>query len=660
MTQSRDEIYQSLAEGQLVGPDHHKFQLQGEATTCPLGQLWEADDVSTKNAISVNLIILDPVFLTDKSFLAKFKKQIVRSKAINQSHIADIYGYFIHRGGLLFFAFEPVDGLTLDQLIISGGNKSLTLKQTQGLLTQLTGAINGCAKHWHLPFAAIDSEFVYVNKKGGVKLLPISMYEFFHETKDMPAQVYAYKSFCSPQALSDEKLDSSSDSYSLASVAYSLLTGKTFHKNDSADIRSDVSLSRPSDISDQQWEALQKALDSEPQKRFSQPAEFIKHFFPPENTPQSSATTEAVDSDSATNEAQQENSPSSNKIAALINKLKHIKLPKFVIPVAILLVGVGIGFILGVFSSADKIDSLTEQYNALAIQEQEQQDQLGITLNLLKKTRSESKRLRLKNKALSDQLNNLDSDSAVPLSIFRDPISEGIYGPDMIVLAPNSFTMGDIGGVGNDNEKPAHKVTLDYKFSLSRFEITFAQYDQFAQQTGRKLPRDEGWGRGKQPVVNVTWRDASAYARWLAEQTKLPYRLPTEAEWEYVARAGTTTNYWWGDQHEPGNSHCNDCGDSLGGKQPLPVGSMQPNPWGFHDMNGNVDEWVLDCYRENYTNASAVGRAFQVPGCSNRSMRGGSWFDMSRITRSASRYRHPPNAKRNTWGFRVALDIKDV
>lgn len=657
MTQSRDEIYQSLAQGQLVGPDHHKFQLRGDATPCPLGQLWEADDVSTKNAIGVCLIMLDPVFLVDKGFLAKFKKQIVRSKSINQPHIADIYGYFIHRGGLLFFAFEPVDGLTLDQLIISGGNKNLTLKQTQGLLTQLASAINGCAKHWHLPFAAIESEFVYVNKKGGVKLLPLSMYEFFHETDQMPASAYAYKSFCSPQALSDKKLDSSADSYTLASVAYALLSGETFDPKDSDQQRSDTTLNKPSEISELQWEALQKALNGEPGKRFSSTVEFLKQFFPNEENNTAKSVTQTLDP--KTEEAQNTTPPPAKGKLAILNKIKTIRLPKFVIPLAILLIGIGIGFILGVFSSAAKIDKVNQQLADLKEQEQSQQEQLTTTLSLLKRSRNENSRLRIKNNALSEQVNGLSDGSAVPLSIFRDPISESEYGPDMIVLAPGSFTMGNISGAGNDNEQPAHQVSLPKKFSLSRYEVTFAQYDRFAEQTNRKLPSDEGWGRGQQPVINVTWRDARAYARWLAKETKLPYRLPTEAEWEYAARAGTKSNYWWGDENQPGYSHCNDCGDPLGGKQPLKVGSMQPNPWGFHDLNGNVDEWVQDCYLEDYTKASADGSPYQIPGCDNRSMRGGSWFDLARITRSSSRYRHPPDTKRNTWGFRVALDIND-
>ena len=111
--------------------------------------------------------------------------------------------------------------------------------------------------------------------------------------------------------------------------------------------------------------------------------------------------------------------------------------------------------------------------------------------------------------------------------------------------------------------KTCHKVVFKHNFAISRYEITFAQYDFFAQQTGRKLPDDEGWGRDQQPVINVSWRDARAYTQWLAKETKLPYRLPTEAEWEYSARAGTTTNYWWGNESIAGYAQCSDCGELL-------------------------------------------------------------------------------------------------
>ena len=117
----------------------------------------------------------------------------------------------------------------------------------------------------------------------------------------------------------------------------------------------------------------------------------------------------------------------------------------------------------------------------------------------------------------------------------------------MVIIAAGSFRMGDIQGGGRNNEKPLHDVSVD-KFAMGKYEVTFAEYDKFAEATGRKKPSDNGWGRGNRPVINVSWNDARAYAKWLSDQTGKTYRLPTEAEWEYAARAGTSTKYWWGNE----------------------------------------------------------------------------------------------------------------
>ncbi|MFT5708417.1 MAG: sulfatase activating formylglycine-generating enzyme [Oceanospirillaceae bacterium] len=651
MPQSREETYLDLTHGQLVGPDHHKFQLRDSAIDCPLGQLWAADDVSTKNPIPVSLIMLDPFFLHNKNFLANFKKQIIRSKAINQPHVADIYGYFIHKGGLLFFAFEEVDGLNLQQLINNTSN-GLTLKQTQGLLSQLTSAINSCTRQWHTVLGGIESQFVFVNKKGGVKFLPISMREFFHEAQGMPNSVYAYKAFCSPQALSHQALQADADSYCVAAAAYSLLGNDHFSISDTEQQRKEFDLQRPDNISDIQWTCLQKALSPESEQRFAQTSEFIKQFFNSE--PDEPETDGTIANDDA--------NPKTTKTRSVIalklgKKTFNLTLPRFTLPVLIFFIGTALGFIFGIFSAADKIDKAQlarDQWRAQAAEQEQQLRSINVQLDNAQLKQQE---LALKNNALSQQLNDPGNGESLPLSVFRDPLPGGQYGPDMIIIAPGSFMMGDASGVGNDNEKPLHKVTFDYKFAIARYEVTFAQYDLFATQTGRRLPDDEGWGRDQQPAINVSWRDARAYTRWLAKETQLPYRLPSEAEWEYTARAGSTTNYWWGDKSLPGFVHCTDCGDALGGKQPLKVGSMKANPWGLYDLNGNVDEWVIDCYSEDYNEAKTTGKANQIAGCQYRSMRGGSWFDNTRITRSSSRYRHPPDSKRNTWGFRVALQI---
>ena len=663
MPNTRQELYKDLSDGQMVGPDHHKFQLSGTATDCSLGQLWTADDISTKEPIKVSLIFLNPIFLLNKSFLANFKKQIIRSKPIKNSHVASIYGYFIHRGGLLFFAFEAIDNLNLEQLITSSANNSLSLKQTQGLLTQLAGAISSCTNQWHIALGGIDSQFVFINKKSGVKFLPLSMREFFHNTDDLPRGVYFYKSFCSPQALANNNIDLDSDCYALALVTYTLLGGEELSHTDSVSQRTDTVFIRPRDITDEQWLALQRALAPEAKNRYPSSKEFIKSFF---SGNQEQAVSERVIGretqpiQTAPNLAPPANKSSINIHLSMMGKKLAFKLPYYIIALLIFTIGVAVGLILGMYSSAEKINHANQQAakwqsqakNVASENNQTTQQLLDKISNLSNKLNNTSG----ENKQLQQQID--ESNKGLPLSIFRDPLKQGHYGPDMVTIDAGLFMMGSSALDANDNEKPAVLVDIKQKFAIARYETTFAQYDFFANQTGRALPEDEGWGRLMQPVINISWDDAFAYTQWLAKETQLPYRLPTEAEWEYAARAGSTSNFWWGDVSEPGYAQCSGCGNGLDGKQPLPVGTLKANPWGLHDFNGNVDEWVADCYQPDHLNASKVGEAYQSFSCENRTMRGGSWFDMPRITRSASRYRHPPNAKLNSWGFRVALAIK--
>jgi formylglycine-generating enzyme required for sulfatase activity len=137
-----------------------------------------------------------------------------------------------------------------------------------------------------------------------------------------------------------------------------------------------------------------------------------------------------------------------------------------------------------------------------------------------------------------------------PGAIFRDKLKDGSEGPEMVVVPAGMFKMGDIQGKGGGDEKPVHTVSIPKAFAIGRYQITFDEYDRFASPTGRPLPNDQGWGRGRQPAINVSWDDAVEYAKWLSEQTGKRYRVPAEAEWEYAARAGTETEYWWGKRDE--------------------------------------------------------------------------------------------------------------
>jgi hypothetical protein len=143
--------------------------------------------------------------------------------------------------------------------------------------------------------------------------------------------------------------------------------------------------------------------------------------------------------------------------------------------------------------------------------------------------------------------------------IFRDRLQDGSEGPEMVWIPAGDFQMGG----SYSSEKPVHQVSVS-AFAMGRYEVTFEEYDRFAEATGREKPGDEGWGRGNRPVINVSWNDATAYMEWLSTQTGKKYRLPTEAEWEYAARAGTDTKYWWGNEVGSNQAACDGCGAELG------------------------------------------------------------------------------------------------
>jgi formylglycine-generating enzyme required for sulfatase activity len=235
-----------------------------------------------------------------------------------------------------------------------------------------------------------------------------------------------------------------------------------------------------------------------------------------------------------------------------------------------------------------------------------------------------------------------------------------VLSPEMVVIPAGLFRMGDLQGVGFPNEVPVRTVRIEKPLAIGRYEVTFEEYDQFAAATGRQLPDDGGWGRGRRPVINVSWQDAVEYAKWLSVQIGKRYRLPTEVEWEYAARAGMGTAYWWGNEMKSGMAHCSDCGSPWDSKQPAPVGSFKPNPFGLYDTAGNVWESVEDCWHDSYRGAPANSSAWgQESGgnCDRRVMRGGSWAGDSRFLRASVRISDLAGLRGSNTGFRLAQDI---
>jgi formylglycine-generating enzyme required for sulfatase activity len=209
------------------------------------------------------------------------------------------------------------------------------------------------------------------------------------------------------------------------------------------------------------------------------------------------------------------------------------------------------------------------------------------------------------------------------------------------------------------NEGPQHPVTIQ-SFAAGRFEVTFAEWDACLADggCGGHRPNDRGWGRGNRPVMDVSWRDAVAYTEWLSRKTGKAYRLLTEAEWEYAARAGSTTRYAWGDDAGRGNANCIGCGSQWDGKQTAPAGSFKANAFGLHDMSGNLWEWVQDCWHADYRgNPRGVVVAVAPGACSSNVLRGGSWRSFPDEARSASRTWDSPGNRYARIGFRVARSL---
>ena len=244
--------------------------------------------------------------------------------------------------------------------------------------------------------------------------------------------------------------------------------------------------------------------------------------------------------------------------------------------------------------------------------------------------------------------------SAMAGSMFRETLRSGGAGPAMVVIPAGRFQMGCL---SNDDacldvEKPVRVVAIPVPFALSVYEVTSAEYDRFARPY-----REHDADSGRRPAVDVSWNDAQKYAAWLSEQTGARYRLPSEAEWEYAARAGTTTKYHWGDGIGRNRANCDGCRSQWDDMRTAPVGSFQANGFRLHDMHGNAFEWVEDCWNESYAGAPSDGSAWRQGDCGSRVMRGGTFSYHPRYLRSASRGKDSAGSRSRKVGFRVARTL---
>ena len=243
----------------------------------------------------------------------------------------------------------------------------------------------------------------------------------------------------------------------------------------------------------------------------------------------------------------------------------------------------------------------------------------------------------------------------LPASGKKSWFKDVLTGPEMVVVPPGSFTMGSQDGEGEDDERPQHRVTVAQPFAVSRFAITFHEWDAAIADGGvQDLPSKDGEGR--QPVVNVSWYDAQAYVRWLTKRSGRTYRLLSEAEWEYCCRAGTTTPYSTGEVIGQQQANFGKSKYSIG--HMVEVGTFQPNEWGLYDMHGNVWEWCEDRWHPNYQGASGDASPWLDGGDHiHRVVRGGYWGNGPENIRSTVRHAIKQSISYYCIGLRVAADL---
>jgi formylglycine-generating enzyme required for sulfatase activity len=228
--------------------------------------------------------------------------------------------------------------------------------------------------------------------------------------------------------------------------------------------------------------------------------------------------------------------------------------------------------------------------------------------------------------------------------------------PKMVLIPAGSFRMGCVSGKEClDEENPVHLVHVP-RFWMGKYEVTFDEWDACVADSGcDHMPQDRLGNRGDRPVTNVSWDDVQQYIEWINQKAGRFYRLPSEAEWEYAARSGSTTMYPWGNRLGKNNANCYYCGSPTDGKNTLPVGSYRANGFGLHEMAGNVEEWTQDCVNDSYKGAPLNGSAWLTGDCSRRIVRGGSYISTPWSSRSASRGDGAAHSGAERRGFRLAM-----
>ena len=658
---------------------------------------WKAEDLATSSKTEVTLLFLPEVLSRQPSCVEELRKLVILARKCKHPNALDCYGLFSHKGAI-FVAFESTDGLTLEKMLESNQAQKLKPEQKQGLVIQIGKALDAFHRETRKNHTSLSPELIFITSGKGVRVMMLGWRHIVDEFLDLIPGEPRYRQYQAPEGFDPLPTTQKSDIYAFAAMIYHLYSGKApFLPNDDEKSRFQRELKAPTQLDERQWQCLQAALSPDQDTRPANAMVLLKQLYAlsakdseTDTDDQALRDTEATDPDNLSADNQGDSTLSNQ------SWLKPM-LPSFLIKpfsrlsemiqgignktrmLFLFFSGLALGLLISLFWRPDsteftnEIVRLENELNTTqqALETLQQQpvltpdiDETIDTVSDVDDLLSENNETLTSYQPAAAQPTNRqsiqDAESPASLIRFQDFFGENGVAPMMQELPQDEFLMGDLNRIGDDNERPVRAISFDYRFAIGVHEVTFAEYDQFAEATGRELPDDAGWGRGDRPVINVSWEDARDYARWLGDITGQPYRLPSEAEWEYAARAGTGSAWWWGNELQPGMAVCDGCGSQWDGQQTAPVGQLPANAWGLKDMHGNVEEWVEDCYSDHYASAPEDGSAMRMGNCNLRVLRGGSWFDIPRVTRSSSRYRQEINLRQHTFGFRVAVDLPEA
>jgi formylglycine-generating enzyme required for sulfatase activity len=597
-----------------------------------MGAVYRVYDQIRSEDIAIKVLL--PSLTKNERALERFLNEARISSKLSHPNIVNVFDVQ-NDGDLYFLTMELLEGQDLRQImdnLITVG-RPFEIDDIKEYVQGITDGLNHA--HKFTVHRDIKPENIWITEEGEVKLMDFGIAQLqstSQRTQTGAAMGTAY--YMAPEQLKGKSdIDGRADQYAVAVLMYELLTGEV-----PAGMIEPVNEARP-DTPRAMVDAIHQALKPKPENRFESMDEFNEQI-------------QSSKGGKSSNKSKK-NEGSNRSVATTINYT-----PIFIVVLLIIAAFGGVQF--NTYLQEQKRLQIKEEQRIAEVKRQEEQ---RINREKILKEKRIKKEIERKAAAAKKKVEK----KAVALKKRRAMITKAKG--KLVVIPAGSFNMGS--NSSDASEKPAHRVSLK-AFNMMEAEVTFAQWDACVNDGGclHKPEDEEGWGRGSRPVINVNYNDITQqFIPWLNKITgskgNNAFRLPSEAQWEYAARADSSTKYSWGNsitcpqaQYDGGvNSSCY---YKPGGQHrgTAPIKSFSANQWGLYDMHGNVWEWTQDCYNDSYSNAPADGNAWQNGDCAKRVLRGGSWFDEPYGLRSANRFNVSASNRGINSGFRLVQSAR--